>query len=385
MQNSAASLASLITEAKGFLAAAWEKAGFEEATAVQKQAVPYVAAGHDLQAEAPTGSGKTLAYLLPILQKIDAEDKNVQSVILASSHELVMQIHGELQKWSEGSGIRSASLIGGANIKRQLEKLKKKPHIVVGTPGRTSELISQKKLKMHEVKTLVLDEGDQLLVPEHTATVESIIKSTQRDRQLLLFSATLPQEVSDIASSWMEKPVILRIKREETDNPKVEHGFLPVDQREKVDMLRRLSHTDHFQALVFFRDIGNLRVAAEKLAYKGVKLAVLHGESHKRERAASMNAFRDGEITLLLSTDVASRGLDVAGLNYVVNMDIPDEADQFIHRAGRTGRMGGNSGNVLSLVTPGEEKKLKKMVRDLDLSLKEKELFKGRLQDKKQY
>src|SRR5690606_25457538 len=149
---------------------AWKKAGFHELTDVQTETIPLILEGGDVIAESPTGTGKTLAYLLPVLHKIDPEKRNVQAVILASSQELVMQILSEVQKWGEGSGIRSASLIGGANLKRQLEKLKKSPNVIVGTPGRVSELIKQKKLKMHEVKTIVLDEGDQLLTSEHVST-----------------------------------------------------------------------------------------------------------------------------------------------------------------------------------------------------------------------
>lgn len=383
MGNTDNSLSNLISSPKEFLTKAWNKADFTDFTAVQTQTASPILEGKDVQAEAPTGSGKTLAYLLPILQRIDPENRNVQALILASSHELVMQIHGELQNWSEGSGIRNVSLIGGANIKRQIDKLKKKPQIIVGTPGRTLELITQKKLKMHEVKTVVLDEGDQLLVPEHIATVESVIKSTQRDRQLLLFSATLSDAASQTAGKWMKNPVILRVGREESANPEMEYGYLPVEQREKIDTLRRLASMEDFQALVFFRDIGNLQVAAEKLSFKGVKIGVLHGDSKKQDRQENMQAFRNGEYTLLLSTDVGSRGLDVAGLNYVINMDVPDEVDQFIHRAGRTGRLGGSKGTVLSVVIPGEEKKLKKIARNLNLPLVEKELYKGRLYDKK--
>lgn len=383
MGNNDKALSNLLPEAKDFLIKSWGEAGFNGPTPVQEKTIPHTIEGKDVQSEAPTGSGKTLAYLLPMLQKINTEDKNLQAVVLASSHELVMQIYGELQKWSEGSEIRSASIIGGANIKRQIEKLKKKPHIIIGTPGRTLELINQKKLKMHEVKTLVLDEGDQLLVPEHVSTLESIIKTTKRDRQLLLFSATLSPNASAIAGKWMADPVTVRISREESSNPEVNYGYFPVEQREKIETLRRLASLKDFQALVFFRDIGNLQVAAEKLRYKGVNIGVLHGDSNKKERAASIKAFREGDYTLLLSTDVAARGLDIAGLQNVINMDIPDEEDQFIHRAGRTGRLGGGTGNVLSIVIPAEEKKLKKVARNLNISVVEKELYKGRIFDKK--
>ncbi|WP_258871512.1 DEAD/DEAH box helicase family protein, partial [Halobacillus trueperi] len=155
---------------------AWQVSGYESLTKVQEQAIPFILQGTDVVAEAPTGSGKTLAYLLPLIEKVDPEQKHTQVLIMASSHELVMQIHQEVQTWTKGSGISSMTMIGGANIKRQMDKLKKKPHIVVGTPGRVYELLQKKKLKAHEIKAVIMDEADQLLVPEHIHTVEDVLK-----------------------------------------------------------------------------------------------------------------------------------------------------------------------------------------------------------------
>jgi superfamily II DNA/RNA helicase len=180
-----------LMDVKPFIQSNWEKANFQEPTAIQKKSIPLILEGKDVFAESPTGTGKTLAYVLPLLNNIDEKKKNAQVVILAPSRELVMQIFEEIKKWSEGSGLTSASFIGGANIKRQLEKLKKSPQVIVGTPGRIHELIKLKKLKMHEVKAFVLDEGDQLLIPEHKNTIKEIIKTTLNDRQVVLFSATL--------------------------------------------------------------------------------------------------------------------------------------------------------------------------------------------------
>ena len=206
----------LINQLKPSIQQVWEKAGFDRPTSIQSYAIPFILENKDVIAQSPTGTGKTLAYLLPVLNRLDADKKAVQAVILASSQELVMQIFTEIQKWSEGSGITAASFIGGANVKRQLEKLKKHPQIAVGTPGRMQELIKQKKLKMHEVKTVVLDEGDQLLVPENTETVKQIIKSTLADRQVVLFSATLPEHIVKLVKDFTSEAEIITVKKDDT-------------------------------------------------------------------------------------------------------------------------------------------------------------------------
>ncbi|WP_371068575.1 DEAD/DEAH box helicase [Sediminibacillus sp. JSM 1682029] len=370
----------LFSEPRPYLRSAWEKAGFTEPTAIQKKAIPEILQGKDVIAESPTGSGKTLAYILPLLQKVDPEKKHVQAVILASSHELVMQIHQEIQTWAAGSGIGSASLIGGANIKRQLEKLKKRPQIIAGTPGRVQELINKKKLKMHEVKTIVLDEADQLVVSEHEKTIQSIIKSTLNERQLLVFSATISKEVEEAALYMMEEPSIIRVGREETDTPPVEHGYLVVEAREKLEVLRKLiRRKDHIKALAFGNDIGSLTVLAEKLEYKGINAGILHGDSKKQEREKTIKAFRSGELDLLLATDVAGRGLDIKDITDIINIDLPGETDQYIHRAGRTGRLGTAGGEVLSIITSPEEKKLKRYSSQLNIPITRKKLYKGTL------
>ncbi|MFG6120819.1 MULTISPECIES: DEAD/DEAH box helicase [Thalassobacillus] len=379
-ENSASTWPLLDTLAP-FLQQAWENSKFQKPTEIQKQAIPPILEGKDVLAEAPTGSGKTLAYLFPVLQKIDPEKKDTQAVILASSRELVMQIHEEMQVWSAGSGISSATLIGGANIKRQLDKLKKHPRIIIGTPGRVHELIKKKKLKMHEVKTLVLDEGDQLLAPEHKGTLEDIIKSTLADRQLLLFSATLPKVSELEAQRLMKDPEIVRVGTE-SEKPDVDHGYLITDARKKVDTLKRLTVIEAFRGLVFVRDIGNLNVLAEKLRFKGLSIGVIHGDSKKEDRVKTLKAFREEKLALLLATDVAARGLDIPSLKYVINYDLPDETSQYVHRAGRTGRVGSPvDGNVISLVTGDDIKKIVKISKELNIDITEKQMYHGELID----
>ncbi|PYZ96789.1 RNA helicase [Alteribacter lacisalsi] len=365
-----------------FIQSAWEKAGFTEPTAIQEAAVPLLLNGLDVIAESPTGTGKTLAYLLPILHEIDPEKKDIQAVILASSQELVMQILEQIQQWGQGSGIRSASLIGGANTKRQLEKLKKKPHIVAGTPGRVAELVNQKKLKMHEVRTLVLDEGDQLLTSEHQGTIEGIIKATLRDRQLVLFSATVPKETEQKAAALMNEAEVIRKERDTEASGKVDHVYIVSEAREKVDVVNSLVKNEKMKALAFVNDIGEVNTIGEKLAFKKVEVSILHSESKKEERKQAITRFREGSTPLLVATDVAARGLDVTGLTHVIQMDVPRDAKQYTHRAGRTGRQGAD-GMVISLVEPREERDLKRAARDAGVTLREMKLSRGKIENVK--
>ncbi|WNF23659.1 DEAD/DEAH box helicase [Mesobacillus jeotgali] len=372
----------IIAQLQPFLQQAWEKAGFETMTSVQTTAIPLIIEGKDVVGESPTGTGKTLAYLLPVLNKIDPKMQNTQAVILASSQELVMQILSEIQKWGEGSGIKSASLIGGANLKRQIDKLKKSPHIIVGTPGRTNELIKQKKLKMHKVHTVVLDEGDQLLTPEHNETVKSIVKSTLADqRQLLLFSATLPEIVEKSIKRLAKDPEIINVKKDETiDAAKVEHIYFLSEQRDKIKILEKIARLDGTKSLVFIKDIPNLIIATEKLKFKDIHVGQLHSELNKQDRQRYLNKFRDGISEMLLVTDIAARGLDIKGVTHVVHFDFPREQDQYVHRSGRTGRFGAK-GTVISIVNEREERDMKKYCKALNITPVQKEFYGGKIVD----
>ncbi|PKR85045.1 RNA helicase [Heyndrickxia camelliae] len=366
---------------QSFIQENWEKAGFDNPTAVQSEAMPLILEGRDIIASSPTGTGKTLAYLLPLLQRINADNQGVQAVILAPSRELVMQILQEIQKWSEGTQILAASFIGGANLKRQLEKLKKRPQVVVGTPGRIYELMMQKKLKMHEVKMIVLDEGDQLLLPEYKQAISGIVKATLSDRQLILFSATISPEAVQRATELMKNPQLINITKKES--PSVDYQYFLCDAREKMDVLRKISVAGTFQALVFVRDIGNLSVLVEKLQYKDVSVGQLHSDLKKEERAKAIRLFQQGEIQFLLVTEVAARGLDLPGLTHVIHYDFPETISQFVHRSGRTGRLGSSSGTVISIVTEREERKLKQICRELNVKPHQKVLVGGKIEDAK--
>ena len=372
----------LLEKMKPFIQQAWNKSGFAQATPIQLKAIPQIMEGKDVIAESPTGTGKTLAYLLPLLEKIDPDQSSPQALILASSRELVMQINEEVRIWSQGSNINGAAFIGGANVKRQLEKLKKRPQVIAGTPGRIQELINQKKLKMHEVKTIVLDEGDQLLVPEHLTTIRNIVKTTLKDRQVMMFSATLPQETEQAARAFMNEPVTIKVDKSEKMQSKVDHMYFVVEKRDKFKILEKISRLEGMKGLAFINDIGELNVIGEKLKYKEIEVGLLHGESNKVDREKALRKLKSGKHPLLLATDVAARGLDIKGLTTVIHVDLANSIDQYIHRSGRTGRAGAD-GTVMSIVTEREERELKKMARELEISLEKKEFYAGQIVDAK--
>lgn len=354
----------MINELKSVIQANWEVAGFKELTPVQKVAMPVILEGKDVVAEAPTGSGKTLAYLLPALHKLDEQKETPQVVIVAPTRELVMQIHEEVQKFTRNSGIRSGAFIGGVDIKRHYERLKKKPQVVVGTPGRLVELIKARRLKMHEVKMVIMDEFDQIVNQHNLDEVLRIIKATMKDRQLLFFSATISEEIEKVAQGLTDEIENVRI---ENEGSKIEHWYITCPYRDKLDYIRKIANVDNVKAMVFMNDQFRLNENAAKLRFKKLKLGVIHSEMNKQDRANTLRQFRSGEINLVLATDIGARGLDIENLTHVIQLDVPQSPEQYVHRSGRTGRMGKN-GVVVNLVTFGEEKQLQSIWKKLGLT-----------------
>jgi superfamily II DNA/RNA helicase len=368
---------------KGFIAEAWTKAGFTKFTDVQQQAIPKMMENQDIIVESPPGTGKTLGYLLPIIQRLNEEVKSPQAVIIAPTRELVMQIHDEAVRFLQGSPFSSASFIGGADLKRQLEKLKKHPQIIIGSPHRLAELIEMKKLKMHEVKTIVLDEADQLITSGGTKEVDRIIQSTLKDRQLVAFSATVPTNTIEQLEKRMKQPDKIRIQASLETKGNTEHLYVVCERREKIDYLRKILYTEpNVKAIAFINDSFHLEALAAKMKYKKIEAGVLYSQSTQAEREATLKKFRLGKYQLLLATDVAARGLDIEGITHVIHLDIPDQVEPFVHRSGRTGRMGAR-GTVVSLATPSEEKLLQQYDRKLKLSLQKMVLHKGQWTDTK--
>ncbi|MBT2584097.1 DEAD/DEAH box helicase [Planococcus sp. ISL-109] len=343
----------------------WQKTGFSELMPIQEQMIPEMLAGNDIVAESPTGSGKTLAYILPILERIDPKKPATQAMIIAPSQELSMQIVNVLREWTEGTDVTVTPLIGGANVQRQLDKLKKKPTIVVGTPGRLNELVKNKKLKMHEIRIMVLDEGDQLMAREHRGVMKDLIEKTQQDRQLVLVSATITEEIELVAERLMKYPTRLQVSAADLPKQgKVTHSFIKVDERDKTDLLRSLSHMKGVKALAFVNSLDQVLMKESKLKFRDAKIATLHSEMKKEERKKALDDFRKGDTAVLIATEVAARGLDIDQVTHVVHVDVPMSIEQYLHRSGRTGRAGAD-GEVLTLLAYADEKYYKKLTKQL--------------------
>lgn len=361
-----------------FIQTAWNKSGFTSLTDIQERAIPDQIDNKDMIIESPTGTGKTLAYALPALSKLSAEIKNAQVLFLAPTRELAMQIYDVCQKFTENSGLSGASLIGGANMQRQLDKLKKKPQYIVGTPGRVKELIQNKKLKVHDVKTIVIDEADHIIEAGFNGDVEQVIGATLKDRQLVFVSATINKKTEDWSRKLAVDPVVVKVQKEAVES-QVTHTFMVSEYRDKVDNLRKLiRHTPDIKAMVFINSSMKMDEFASKLEYKKIKLGVLAGNSTKQERQKVLNDFKNGKIPVLLTTDVATRGLDIPDVTHVVHFELPEDVKQYVHRSGRTGRMG-KEGTVVSLVTKAELSSVKKWTAKMNVTLQKQHLEKGQV------
>ncbi|HEY9766540.1 MAG TPA: DEAD/DEAH box helicase, partial [Chroococcales cyanobacterium] len=338
--------------------------------------------GKDVIVHSQTGTGKTLAYLLPILSlmaKNEAKDNSVQALILVPSRELGMQILEEIRKLTEGTVFFGQQLIGGTNTRHQIERLKKNPPMVVGTPGRVAELIHGGRLKIQGLRFLVIDEVDQVLALREDLV--HIYKALPRDRQTLFVSATIPKIAEEAASRWMRDFVHLQSADFKLALPEsIEHTYLLCEARDKIDFLRRAIHAADTRAAIAFLNEGRqMEEVYSKLTFKGLKVAALQGESGKHDRKAAMEAFRSGEAHVLLATELGARGLDLKNLTHVFNLDLPTDPEHYLHRAGRCGRMG-QPGSVVSLVTTSERFVLQKFSKALGIPFHPVELAYGKIQ-----
>lgn len=351
-------------------------------TPIQAEAIPALMQGKDVVAESQTGSGKTLAYLLPLLEQIDPASNRVQAVILTPTRELGMQVVKVAEQLTGDTGLKVQALIGGASINRQIDRLKLHPKLVVGTPGRVLELIKLKKLSMHYVRTIVIDEADEVLGLGSGNEAEAVIRSALRDRQLAFFSATVSAELRQWVSKWVQEPdALLQVDAPSSGPAGIEHQYLICDERDKVDTVRKLIRSlQPASGIIFLNDTDKIAEVLAKLNYSGLKVEALYGDAEKQERARVIQGFRDKRFTLLLATDVAARGLDFPDVTHIFNLELPVSVDHYLHRAGRTGRMG-RRGTVLSVASAKEQFILDKFSKHLGTSFAHKELHEGLLID----
>lgn len=313
-------------------------------TDVQKASFEIISSGKNSLATSPTGTGKTLAYLLPSLLKVQKK-QGQQLLVLAPNSELAGQIFEVVKSLATPLGLNANLVISGASIKRQIERIKKGPEIIVATPGRALDLVKDKKIKMTSINTIILDEVDNLLETSQWRFVKPIITRTPKTYQFIASSATA-HEVFDKMSDFA--PDLVEVNVEKTE-PTVEHFMIKVENRKKIDLLRQIAHLPNMRGLVFFNRLEDLGNAEEKLTFQNIAAVSIASDVNGRFRKTIIERFKTGQITLLLATDIAARGLDINDLDYVINFDIPVTAESYTHRAGRTGRMG-KSGVVVNVV-----------------------------------
>ena len=338
-------------EVPATIARAIERMGFVTPTEVQARAIPPLRRGEDLIGQAQTGTGKTAAFGIPIVEKIEPSSRHVQALVLTPTRELCVQVDEEISRIGQFRGVRTVAIYGGSSMDRQVEALKRGAQVVVGTPGRVLDLIRRGELKLDRVHTVILDEADRMLDMGFIVDVETILSRCPRNRQTALFSATMPYAILRICDRFMKRdPAHVTVRPDLRTVETVRQLVYFVAEQDKVAALVELNEHYGFDRLLVFRhtQIGVDRLAAT-LARRGKNVAALHGGLSQRERDRTLAAFKAGKIQFLIATNVASRGLDITDLPYVLSFDIPEDADTYIHRIGRTGRAG-REGTAITFV-----------------------------------
>lgn len=342
-----------------------EALGFEKPTPIQEACIPNLLTSYqDIIALAQTGTGKTAAFGLPCVQLSDISEKRTQSIILSPTRELCLQITKDLKSYSKYvKGLNVVAVYGGSNIQAQIKDLNKGAHIVVGTPGRTVDLIKRKKLKLGHVKRVILDEADEMLTMGFKEDMNTILAETPDEKQTMLFSATMSKEIKKIAGKYMDNPLEVAVARVNQGAENVEHLYYQVQSRDKYEVLKRLAdmHPDIY-GIVFCRTRRETNDIANRLMTDGYNADVLNGDLSQAQRDKVMKSFRSRAVQILVATDVAARGLDVNNLTHVINYNLPDDPEVYTHRSGRTGRAG-NSGISIAIIHSREGRKMQAIER----------------------
>ncbi len=333
--------------------------GFEETTPIQAGTIPIALEGKDVIGQAQTGTGKTAAFGIPMIEKIDTSLSHVQGIILAPTRELAVQVAEELNRIGQAKGVRALPIYGGQSIVHQIKALKKRPQLVVATPGRLIDHMERKTIRLSEVSFVVLDEADEMLNMGFIEDIEKILKGVPNERQTLLFSATMPKRIALLAEKFMSKPETVRTKSKEMTVPSIEQHYYEVRDSKKFDILCRLLDTQSPElAIVFARTKKRVDEVSEGLKKRGYMAEGIHGDLPQGKRDQVIKQFKDSTIDIMVATDVAARGLDISGVTHVYNFDIPQDPESYVHRIGRTGRAG-KSGLASTFITPREYDHLK--------------------------
>ena len=352
------------------------KKGFEEPSPIQALTIPVLLKGEkDVVGQAQTGTGKTAAFGLPILEMINKSNGNVRAIVLAPTRELAIQVAEEINSFANGRKLKIVPVYGGQSIELQIRQLKKGVDIVVGTPGRVQDLIDRKILKLDKLEYFILDEADEMLNMGFVEDIEKILESTNKDKRMLFFSATMPKEILKIAENHMRKDYeIIKVESKELTTNLTDQIYFEVKQKDKFEALCRIIDLEpEFYGIVFCRTKNDVNELAGKLNDRGYDAGELHGDITQNHREVTLNRFKARKLSILVATDVAARGIDVNDLTHVVNYAIPQEAESYVHRIGRTGRAG-KEGTAITFMTPSEYKKLLQIKRITKTDIRKEKL-----------
>lgn len=339
------------------------KLGFDEATQIQEEVIPQAISGVDIIAQAPTGTGKTCAFGLPLLNNIDVDDDNVQALILSPTRELALQITNDLRDYSMYmEGVRIVTVYGGEHIEKQITALKKRPQIIVATPGRLKDHLERKTIRLQHIKAMVLDEADEMLNMGFREDIDDILSQVKEEHQTLLFSATFPSEIEKICDEYLKEPLRIKVKSKSLTVDTVKQHYIMVKEKDKIEVMSRVIDLNAFvNVMVFCNTKRAVDDVTAGLMQRGYIVEGLHGDMRQMQRDRVMARFRDGLINVLVASDVAARGLDVEGVDAVINYDIPEDEEYYIHRIGRTGRAK-KEGLAITLVNTNEKFRLRSVL-----------------------
>jgi ATP-dependent RNA helicase RhlE len=348
---------------------------FTTPTPVQASAIPPALEGKDVLATAQTGTGKTLAFLIPLIERLafDESQHRISALILVPTRELAMQVHEQYEQLRARKAAPAALIIGGMSEQRQIEAVRKGARVVVATPGRLEDYLRRKLVDLRQVRTLVLDEADRMLDMGFLPAIRRIVAALPRERQTLCFSATLEASVANLVNDYMNQPIRVALGSTSKPADTVELQAFEVSQAEKSEVLRQLLYAEKGQTLVFARTKHGTERLAKSLVRDGFAAAMIHGDRSQSQRTGALSGFEDGRFQVLVATDVASRGIHVDNVAHVINYDLPQIPEDFIHRVGRTGRMG-SAGRASTLVSGAEVAELRSIERALKLKIARKQV-----------
>ena len=333
-----------------------DKLSLTSPTPIQKQAIPVALKGTDIVGIAQTGTGKTFAFGIPIIQKLLSSSG--QALVLVPTRELALQVNESIRKLADRLNINTIVLIGGENISRQFFELKRRPRLIIATPGRLIDHLKRKSIKLDQIKTLVLDEADMMLDMGFLPQIEEILRSVPKERQTMLFSATMPVLIANLATKYLKLPIRIEVAPQGTIVKNVTQEMIVLEAKDKMKYLEKIIKENEGSILIFVRTRYGVKNIAKKLISNGHKATEIHSDLSQGQRKRALDSFKSGRSRIMVATDVAARGLDVKGIELVINYDLPDSSSDYVHRIGRTARAG-KKGKAISLATPSQLKNIK--------------------------